>query len=76
MYQSFTDKLQGDVKSDLRYIPSTQRCNKAVILFVQVIPDSNTTLVLSLHHPQAQMREFAVKRLGDLLEGKEVKLIN
>ena len=75
MYQSFTDELKGDVKSDLRYI-HLQHCKKAVILFVQVIPDTNTTLVLSLHHPQAQMREFAVKRLGDLLEGKEVKLIN
>jgi len=36
----------------------------------QVIPDSNTTLVLSLHHPQAQVREMAVKRLGDLLTEK------
>ncbi|XP_078352830.1 HEAT repeat-containing protein 1-like isoform X2 [Oculina patagonica] len=37
----------------------------------QVIPDSNTTLVLSLHHPQAHVREMAVKRLGELLTGKE-----
>ena len=75
MYQSFTDELKRDVNSDLRYI-HLQHCNKAAIRFVQVIPDTNTTLVLSLHHPQAQMREFAVKRLGDLLEGKEVKRIN
>ena len=40
----------------------------------KVIPDSNTTLVLSLHHPQAQVREMAVKRLGDLLTEKEVKV--
>lgn len=39
---------------------------------LQVIPDSNTTLVLSLHHPQAQVREMAVKRLGDMLSEKEV----
>ena len=46
------------------------------LLFVlQVIPDSNTTLVLSLHHPQAHVREMAVKRLGDLLTEKEVELI-
>ncbi|KAJ7330602.1 HEAT repeat-containing protein 1 [Desmophyllum pertusum] len=37
----------------------------------QVIPDSNTTLVLSLHHPQAKVRQMAVKHLGDLLTGKE-----
>ena len=43
---------------------------------LQVIPDSNTTLVLSLHHPQAQMREIAVKHLGNLLNGKEVKVLN
>ncbi|PFX20859.1 HEAT repeat-containing protein 1 [Stylophora pistillata] len=36
----------------------------------QVIPDSNTTLVLSLHHPQAQVREMAIKRLGELLAEK------
>jgi len=41
---------------------------------LQVIPDSNTTLVLSLHHPQAQVREMAVKRLGDFLSEKEVTL--
>ena len=41
---------------------------------LKVIPDSNTTLVLSLHHPQAQVREMAVKRLGDLLTEKEVKV--
>ncbi|RMX40131.1 hypothetical protein pdam_00002238 [Pocillopora damicornis] len=35
-----------------------------------VIPDSNTTLVLSLHHPQAQVREMAIKRLGELLADK------
>ncbi|XP_029184672.2 HEAT repeat-containing protein 1-like isoform X2 [Acropora millepora] len=37
----------------------------------QVIPDSSTTLFLSLHHPQAEVRQMAVKRLGELLRGKE-----
>jgi len=41
---------------------------------LQVIPDSNTTLVLSLHHPQAQVREMAVKRLGEFLSEKQVTL--
>ena len=40
--------------------------------FHQVIPDSSTTLVLSLHHPQSHVREIAIKHLGDLLRGKEV----
>ncbi|XP_068676688.1 HEAT repeat-containing protein 1-like isoform X1 [Montipora foliosa] len=37
----------------------------------QVIPDSSTTLLLSLHHPQAQVREMAVNCIGNLLRGKE-----
>lgn len=38
----------------------------------QIIPDSKTSLMLSLNHPQQQIRQLAIKHLGEAYKAKSV----
>ena len=38
----------------------------------QIVPDSSTTLTLSLNHPKAQVRQMAVKHLAQIAPDGEV----